>query len=157
MGVMRLTYEELLGQADSENLTVKEKNIPGYGGRIFGNRIAIHNGIDTEIEKACILAEELGHYYTTTGDILDQTTTDSRKQERKARIWAYNKQIGLLGIVKAYQQGCRNRYEVAEYLGVTEEFLDDALKAYRSKYGIYAIVDNYIIYFEPAIGVMEIR
>lgn len=152
-----MTYEEL--QIQHEDLNIVEMDLSGVNGLkglyVDGNIAVVEN--IPEKEKACILAEELGHYYTTTGDILDQTTTDSRKQERKARIWAYNKQIGLLGIVKAYQQGCRNRYEAAEYLGVTEEFLDDALKAYRSKYGIYAIVDNYIIYFEPAIGVMEIR
>lgn len=28
-----MTYEELLILADSENLIVKEKDIPGYGGR----------------------------------------------------------------------------------------------------------------------------
>lgn len=152
-----MTYEEL--QIQHENLNIVEMDLSGVNGLkglyVDGN-IAVAENIPVK-EKACVLAEELGHYYTTTGNILDQTTTDSRKQERKARLWAYNKQIGLLGIVKAYQQGCRNRYEAAEYLGVTEEFLDDALKAYRSKYGIYAIVDNYIIYFEPAIGVMEIR
>ena len=151
-----MTYEGLMIESEKHDLIIREKDLPGYKGRIYKNRVAIRRSIPT-VEKACILAEELGHYYTTTGNILDQSKVENRKQERKARIWAYNKQIGLLGIVKAYQQGCRNRYEVAEYLGVTEEFLDDALKAYRSKYGIYAIVDNYIIYFEPAIGVMEIR
>lgn len=151
-----MTYEGLMIESEKHDLIIREKDLPGYKGRIYKNRVAIRRSIPT-VEKACILAEELGHYHTTTGNILDQSKVENRKQERKARIWAYNKQIGLLGIVKAYQQGCRNRYEVAEYLGVTEEFLDDALKAYRSKYGIYAIVDNYIIYFEPAIGVMEIR
>ena len=68
-----MTYEELLNISETENLIVKEKNIPGYGGRIYKNRIAIHQGIDTSIEKACVLAEELGHYYTTVGDILDQS------------------------------------------------------------------------------------
>ncbi len=62
-----------------------------------------------------------------------------------------------MGIVKAYQYGCRNSYEVADYLGVTEEFLADALKAYKSKYGICATVDNYIVYFEPYVGIMEIK
>lgn len=151
-----MTYEGLMIESEKHDLIIREKDLPGYKGRIYKNRVAIRRSIPT-VEKACILAEELGHYHTTTGNILDQSKVENRKQERKARIWAYNKQIGLLGIVKAYQQSCRNRYEVAEYLGVTEEFLDDALKAYRSKYGIYAIVDNYIIYFEPAIGVMEIR
>lgn len=37
-----MTYEELLNISETENLIVKEKNIPGYGGRIYKNRIAIH-------------------------------------------------------------------------------------------------------------------
>lgn len=74
-----MTYEELLKLSDAENLIVKEKNIPGYGGRIYKNRIAIHQGIDTSIEKACVLAEEIGHYHTAVGDITDQSDVENRK------------------------------------------------------------------------------
>lgn len=151
-----MTYEELMIESEKHDLIIKEKDLPGYKGRIYKNRVAIRRSIPTT-EKACVLAEELGHYHTTAGNILDQTKTENRKQELKARLWAYNKQVGLLGIVKAYQNGCQNRYEVAEYLGVTEEFLAAALKTYKSKYGIYATVDNYIVYFEPYVGIMEIK
>lgn len=96
-----MTYEELLNISDKENLIVKEKDIPGYGGRIYKNRIAIHQGLDTQVEKACVLAEELGHHYTTSGNILDQSKVENRKQEFRARMWAYNRQIGLIGIVNA--------------------------------------------------------
>lgn len=115
-----MNYEELLIESDRENLIVKEKDIPGYGGRIYKNRIAIHKGLTTSVEKACVLAEELGHHYTTYGNILDQSDTSNRKQELRARAWAYNKQIGLLGLIRAYEHGCRNRFEIAEYLEVTE-------------------------------------
>ena len=77
----------------------------------------------------------------------------NRKQEQRARAWAYNKMIGLLGIVKAYEHGCRSLHETAEYLNVTEEFLNDALKYYATKFGEYTIVDNYVIYFIPSLGV----
>ena len=143
-----MTYEELLNISETENLIVKEKNIPGYK-----NRIAIHQGIDTSIEKACVLAEELGHYYTTVGDILDQSKRENRKQERQARLWAYNKQIGLIGLVRAFEHGCQNRFEIAEYLEVTEEFLEEC---YRNKYGICKRVDNYVVYFIPQLSVMKL-
>lgn len=139
-----MTYEELLIDSDRANLIVKEKDIPGYGGRIFKNRIAIHKGLPTSIEKSCVLAEELGHHYTTYGDILDQSEVSNRKQELRARAWGYNKLIGLMGLIKAYEHGCRNRYEIAEYLEVTEEYLEECLECYRSKYGICQVVDNYI-------------
>lgn len=150
-----MTYEELLKLSDVENLIVKEKNIPGYGGRIYKNRIAIHQGIDTSIEKACVLAEEIGHYHTAVGDITDQSDVENRKQELKGRLWAYNQQIGLIGLVNAYKQGCHSRHEAAEYLGVTEEFFQDAIDRYRSKYGVCAEIDNYIVFFEPSLAVME--
>lgn len=152
-----MTYEKLLDEAQSEGLIVKEKYIPGYGGRIYKNRIAIHNEIRTSSEKSCVLAEELGHHYTTVGNILDQFSVSNRKQELRARMWAYNKLIGLLGIVKSYEHGCRSLYDMAEYLDVTEEFLRDALEKYRQKYGVCTTVDNYIIYFEPGLGVVKMN
>ncbi len=117
--------------------------------------IALNKDLSTSAEKACVLAEELGHYYTTTGNILEQSDTMNRKQEYRARLVAYNKMIGLCGIIDAYKRGCRNRYEIADYLGVPEEFLLETLNAYKSKYGLCTTVDNYIVYFEP-LGVLEI-
>ena len=144
-----LTYEELLTLSDSENLVVKEADISGYGGRIYKNRIAINQSLPTQAEKSCVLAEELWHHYTTTGDILDQTDIMNRKQEYRARLYGYNLKIGLTGLIRAYEAGCRNLYEMAEFLDATEEYLREAIRCYRSKYGVCAAIDNYVIYFEP--------
>ena len=153
---MMNAYEALLDEACDMGLTVKEKPLKYNNGRIKGNRIAIRQDIDTEKEKACVLAEELGHYYTTVGDILDQSKPESRKQERQARLWAYNKQIGLIGLVRAFEHGCQNRFEIAEYLEVTEEFLEECIECYRNKYGICKRVDNYVVYFMPQLSVMKL-
>ena len=101
------------------------------------------------------MAEELGHHYTTTGNILDQQNVENAKQELHARTWAYNECIGLIGIVKAFESGCKSLYEMADYLNVTEDFLKDALESFRRKYGIYTEIDNYFIFFEPYISVMR--
>lgn len=145
----------MLYEADSTGIIVKEKNIPGYGGRIYGNRIAIHDKLETTTEKACVLAEELGHYHTTVGDITDLSDPQNRKQERQARMWGYNKLIGLTGIIKAFQAGCHSRHETAEYLDVTEEFLQECIDCYRDKYGVCTTVDNYTVFFIPHLAVME--
>lgn len=110
----------------------------------------------TEKEKKCILAEELGHYYTGVGDILDQSSVSNRKQEHHGRIYAYNRLIGLMGIIDAYKNHCISLSETAEHLDVSEDFLEDALAYYKCKYGKYVAVDNYVIYFEPNIGVLEV-
>lgn len=150
-----MSYEELLIEADQAGLIVKEKPLLISDGRIKGTRIAIRQDIPTLTKKADVLAEELGHYYTATGDILNQINIANRKQERAGRLWAYNKRIGLTGIINGYRAHCQNRPELAEYLEVSEEFLQEALDCYRDKYGTYATVDNYIIIFEPSLSVME--
>lgn len=103
-----------------------------------------------------MLAEELGHHHTTVGNMLDQSDTGNQKQELRARIWAYNKLIGLNGIINAYRHGCCSLYDAANYLDVTEEFLSEALEYYKNKYGICTTIDNYVIYFEPSLGVFEL-
>lgn len=149
------SYEFLLAEASDLGLIVKEKPLKYNNGRIKGNKVAIRQDIETTAQKTCVLAEELGHYYTSVGDILDQTDIQNRKQEFRARMWAYNEMVGLMGIVRAFHHGCRSTYEVAEYLEVTEEFLNDALNTYRDKYGVYTTVDNYIIYFIPGLTVFK--
>ena len=146
----------LLDQAESRGLSVKEKPLQYNDGRIRGNRILIRSTIETRCQKAAVLCEEIGHYETAVGNILDQSITANRKQELRGRIWAYNRLIGLTGIIRAYKTGCRNRFEVAECLDVPEETLQEALNYYHARYGVCTQVDNYVIYFEPALGVMEL-
>ena len=70
-------------------------------------------------------------------------------------MWGYNKLIGLMGIVRAFNAGCQNQYEIADYLDVTEEYLQECINCYQSKYGICTSVDNYVIYFVPYLTVTE--
>lgn len=147
-----MLYENLLIEYSNSHLIIKEKDLPVNKGRIKGNKIAIRRNLSTK-EKGCVLAEELGHYYTTVGNILNQLDEGNRKQEFKARLWAYDKLIGLDGIIKAYQRGCQNLYETADCLEVEEEFLRDALVAYRNKYGVHVEYEDYIITFIPTLDV----
>lgn len=151
-----MTYEEMQQEHPAANIVEMDlSKIKGLKGLCVGDNIAIRQDIPTQTEKSCVLAEELGHYHTTYGDILDLDDVRNRKQEFRARMWGYNFQIGLMGIVKAYEAGCRNRFEMAEYLDVTEDYLDDAITAYRGKYGRCTAIDNYIIYFDPSLMVMK--
>lgn len=152
-----MTYEELLKEADSMGLIVKEKPLQSGDGRIFDNKIAIRKDIPTQTEKACVLAEELGHHCTSSGNIMNQNIVFNRQQELRARMYGYNLNVGLIGIAKAFETGCRNLYEMAEFLGVTEEYLTNAIECYRKKYGIFVAVDNYLIYFEPQLSVAKIN
>ncbi len=144
-----MNYEQLLTAADQEGLLVKEQPLTEHDGLIRGSHIAIRKDIETQAEKSCVLAEEIGHYRTSSGNILDQNKEESRKQEYRARLYGYNLKIGLTGLISAYEAGCGNLCEMAEYLDATEEYLKEAIDCYKSKYGLCTSIDNHIIYFEP--------
>lgn len=151
-----MTYEEMQILHDDLNIVEMDlSEVSGLKGLYVNGHIAI-NAKMSDIEKACVLAEELGHHYTSVGNILDMTSAANRKQEHQARLWAYNKQIGLIGLVRAFEHGCQNRFEIAEYLEVTEEFLEECIECYRNKYGICKQVDNYVVYFIPQLSMMKL-
>lgn len=149
-----MLYDELLIKAENEGINVYKRDIGALKGLYIDGNIALSPSIETLSEMACVLAEELGHYYTTVGNILDQSKVENRKQERRARGWAYERLASLTSLIDASKRGIRNRYELAEFLGVSERFVEEAIQYYRDKHGLYYEIDNYIIYFEP-LGVFE--
>ena len=149
-----MSYEDLLIEADACGLIAKEKPLMAHEGRIKGKKIAIKQDMP-EVKKACALAEELGHYHTNVGNIIDQQDVRNCKQEFKARLWAYDKQIGLTGLIKAYEHGCYDHHTTADYLNVTEEFLQEALDCYREKYCKKVAFCEYTIQFEPYLQVIS--
>lgn len=148
----RLEQEAFESRVKVHNYYLGEENLKGI--YIDGN-VAINTSVNNNTERICVLAEELGHHHTSVGNILDMNDVRNRKQERQARLWGYNKLIGLTGIIKAFRAGCQSRHEVAELLDVTDEFLKECIDCYRDKYGVCTEIDNYIIYFIPHLAVME--
>ncbi|RGY94194.1 ImmA/IrrE family metallo-endopeptidase [Hungatella hathewayi] len=150
-----MTYDELLMEADKAGLIVKEAPLALNDGLCVGNKIAIRKDIVTSVQKADVLAEELGHHFTTVGNIIEMQNSADEKQERAARLWAYNKQIGLSGIIEAFKAHRSDRFDIAEFLGVSEEFLAEALECYRQIYGTGIMIDNYYVRFEPNLQVLS--
>ena len=150
-----MTYDELLIDADKYGLRIKEKSLKyGLKGLYRNGKIIIDKKITTDVERKCILAEEIGHHETTLGNIIDETDISNKKQEIIARRWAYKKLVSLTKIIIAHKIGIRNIYELADFLGVTETFLEEALNYYEDKYGDWYPIDNYLIRFNP-LGVLE--
>ena len=67
-----MTYEEM--QKSHNDLNIVEldlSEVSGLKGFYYAGNIAIEKKLSS-IEKSCVLAEELGHHYTSYGDIMDQ-------------------------------------------------------------------------------------
>jgi Zn-dependent peptidase ImmA (M78 family) len=144
------TLLTLLNEAEKECIEVVSLPFKGnLKGLYYDKVIGLNKNLETTAEKCCVLAEELGHYYTSVGNILDQKQVQNRKQEHLARAWAFKKLVPLDKLIQAFNEGIRTRYELAEYLNVTEKFLCDAISYYKEKYGLYRRIGHYWICFEP--------
>lgn len=149
-------HKGLQNIAETHGIKVIEKKFHSNAkGLCNGHVIGINSKIETQAEKNCILAEELGHVLTTFGDIIDQNDISNIKQELKARAWGYNTLIKPENLYFAHKEGVRNRFELAEYLCVTEEYLIEAIEHFKSKHGLFYEGDGYMICFEP-FGVLSL-
>lgn len=129
-------YEKLLNDANMIGLKVFELNFESDAkGLCYGEKIGIKKDM-TSNEKACILAEEIGHFKKTVGNILDQSIIGNKKQEKIARTWAVNKMIHIDDLFSINLNCCNTSYDIAEALGVTEEFLQEILETFKRKYGL---------------------
>ena len=126
--------------------TFENSNIKGlYCDGVVG----ISDSLENSTQKRCVLAEEMGHHHTSNGNILTMSSASNRQQEHRARIWGYNKLIGLRGLIDAFEHHCQNMYDIADYL-------KEAIRTYQNKYGNYVELDNYIIQFNyPSIGIIK--
>ena len=153
-----MLFDKLLKESEKLGIEVREHKFKSsrLKGLYVDNVITLNpNGITNLAEKVCVLAEEIGHHQTSYGYILDQSDVRSRKQELRARAWAYERLVPFSEIVRAYKAHAKGKYEIAEFIGVTEDFLEQSIQRYRDKYGIFAQYgDRYLIYFDP-LGVVE--
>lgn len=145
-----MVYEDLLDLASGYGLYVYEVRFQSRAkGIIRGNLVGVESQLP-QTEKACALVEEIAHRVTSVGNILNQSDIRNRKQELRARQWAYECMIPVERIIQAHYARITGSYDLAEYLGVTQDFLQDAIDRYTSKYGIYLRVDErHTIQFDP--------
>ena len=82
------TYEQLLQDADDAHVTVHEAiDLNGdtvsskrLDGLYIDNHIALDSQLKTTAEKTAILAEEIGHHFTSVGDVTDLKDAGCRQQ-----------------------------------------------------------------------------
>ena len=89
--------------------------------------ITLSNGLDgRECLLRSVLAEELGHHFTTTGTMIPTSYchyTDRVKVSRaeyRALCWAAKTLMPVVDVRAALAKGLREAWEIAEDFGVTE-------------------------------------
>ena len=102
-------YEEALQNAFDRGLHVIE-NVPleSDAAAMIYDDVVLLSRMATYQQHVCILAEEIAHHDTNVGNILDQTDVANRKQERRARLLAFDRLIGLRGLIQCFLAGDRS-------------------------------------------------
>ena len=114
--------------------------------------IAVDYRLRRQSEQVGAIAEELGHHYTTVGNLLTdmkRAKATIRKQEQLARRWAFQYAVSFTGIIDAWDAGARSLHEMAEHLGIEESFLVEAFETYENVYGSFVITGDTMITFSP--------
>ena len=140
------SYEILMSRFS--NLQYKfEKKMPEKQKGLYVDNVVYINPKQSSAELISTIAEEIAHHYTSVGDISDYKNPESRKQERRARLVAAEMTVHPSFLIKAYQKGCREYWEVADELGITVEALREAIDLFKQKYGEGFSFLNYKIIF----------
>lgn len=89
------------------------------------------NIINTASEEKCVIAHEIGHCMTGATHVLSSSHDLIEKHEYKANKYAVMKLITRNQLKKAIKKGHTEVWDIAEYFGVTEDFIIKALFIYN--------------------------
>lgn len=104
-----------------DGLFVNGKN---GGGLILVNR---HR---TLAQRTAALAEELGHFFKSIGDLRDLNDIMAAKQERLGRAWGYEQQLPPPLMEEHLMNGGGTAWEVAEETDLPQPFVEEAYRHY---------------------------
>lgn len=149
-------YERLLCQVQKE-VPVLEVALDQYDSEGFyrNGKIFIEKSLSVK-RKREILAEEYAHYKTSVGTIVNIKDIQNSKQEYIARNYSYDLLISLDDLISCSKEGFSSSFECAEYLGVSQDTLDQVLQYYQQKYGtIYLYKDKIINFYGNRMSVID--
>ena len=98
----------------------------------------------------CVLAEELGHHFTSIGDSTAECysfadRTNLNKTELAALRWAAGYLLPLDEIVNSIKKGIENIDDLSDSLGVTDEFLLKRFRIIARKQSYIRVQENLFI------------
>lgn len=131
-----ITLADIHREADESDVEIAYTFCPNSGSISImsdsGNcYIGIDNSINDNSEELVRTAHELGHCKTGAFYNRDSPFNVIEKLEYKADKWATFQLIPPLVLRRAIEQGFTEVWQLAEYFGVTEEFIRRAIYIYK--------------------------
>lgn len=125
--------EKLISEYGNLNFYFKNDMPSGLSGLISDNNVYVNNTLPFEHIYAT-LAEEIDHYETSVGNIIDYTKYINMKQEIRARRWGYKKLVPFDKLVDFVSgEETVHNYDLAEEFGVPGEYINEVVNMYRTE------------------------
>ncbi len=122
--------------ADRDKITVDRTSLKentsislNLSGNLF---VALDSGLTGAKERVC-LAHELGHCETMSFYNIYSPCDVRGRHEYRANRWAISNLIPHAQYKKALKRGYTDIYSLAEYFGVTAEFMQKAVDFYKTQ------------------------
>lgn len=120
------------------NLKMKKAKAISIPGKIGIDESKMQNHSELNV----CLAHELGHQFKNAFYDLSSTFETRERQEARATRWAVNELVPVDELLKAFESGHTEVYDLAEYFGVTEDFIRNAFYIYEASGEIENIQNN---------------
>lgn len=140
-------FEELEDEASILGIDVIDVDIPvtemnaAYLNLDGAERIFLRSG-GTISEKACWIAEELGHHHTGQNQVLKYRNADDWRAEARARRWAHMRLL-TPDAIRTVARNTDDIFEIAEALDVSVEFLRESIDDFQVK-GLWSPTWNFV-------------
>ena len=128
--------ERLYDLADKNNIPIDEncpESIVSMSVRLDDGTkiIGLSNNEESEYTRLECMAHEMGHCMTDSFYAGFSPFELRAKHEKRADAWAVNNLIPFRALCRAVKSGCRESWELAEYFGVSQKFVEKAIKLHE--------------------------
>jgi hypothetical protein len=114
---------------DKLNFEFRDDMPEGISGLIVNKTVYINNKLSFE-ESIVAIAEEIGHYETSTRKNITNYKIFA-KEEETARRWSYAKLIPIENIEKYQTEDAVFLYEIADDLNLPDQIVESAIYMYK--------------------------
>lgn len=149
--------ESIMAARDNITYTFTSELPDHLSGLVYeDNQEIIINSKKDRNDQYTTLLEEIAHYDTGSGEIIDQDSVGKKKQELQARSIAFCEAVPLDGLTHCFYHGIWAPAEIADYFDVSVKFLMGAIDNYRSKRGLIFKYKNYLFDLRNSINITKI-
>jgi len=128
--------DELYVLAEENNIPIDEscpESLISMSIRLPNGRkiVGISNDEGSEYTRLERMAHEMGHCMTDSFYAGYSPFELRAKHEKRANAWAVNRIVPFAELCDAVKGGCRELWELAEFFGVSQSFIEKAIKIHE--------------------------